>query len=149
LREFPGKALLQLRLVVDKGDRDIGAERRDGFQRLKIAPGRDDFFGAKMFGDLNREAPGGAGRSVHQDGLSGLEPRALRKRCPRRHAGIGDRSRRHIVELIGQSVTVRRRDHCAFGHAAIGRARHDEIHAGPVIEPAYAIDARDKGKLAR
>jgi hypothetical protein len=102
-----------------------------------------------MLGDLHRETPRDAGRSVDEDGLAGLEPRALLKRRPGRHAGIGDRSGHHIVEFIGQSKAVRARDHCAFGHAAIGRAGHDEVNTGPIIEASHAIDAGDKGKLAR
>jgi hypothetical protein len=58
-----------------------------------------------MLGDLHGEPSGGAGRSVDEDGLSGLEPRALLKRRPGRHARIGDRS--GVVEFVGQSKAVR------------------------------------------
>ena len=44
-------------------------------------------------------------------------PRALDQRRPRRHAGIGDRGRRHVVEFVGQGQTLRgRRD----GHVGKG-----------------------------
>ena len=114
LREFPAEELLELRLVVDKGDRDIGAKVRHGFQRLDIAPGGDDLFGPEVIGDLHGEAPRGARRSIDEDGLAGLEARALLKRRPRRHAGIGDRRSRHIVKLVGQSKAARRRRDGAF-----------------------------------
>ena len=105
------------------------------------------FLAPEVIGDLHGEAPRGARRSVDEDGLAGLEARALLKRRPRRHAGIGDRRSRHIVKLVGQSKAARRRRDGAFGHAAIGRARHAKIDPAPVIEPAHPVDTRHKGEL--
>ena len=147
MRELLAEALLERRLVVGERDRDIGAKRRNGPQRLETTPSGDDLLGAKVPGDLDRESACSARGPVDQHGLAGLELGALRIGRPRRHARIGDHRRGRIVKLVGESEAARRRRHGSFAHAAIGRTGHHEINRGHVIEPSDAVNARDKRKL--
>ena len=126
----------------------VGAERRDRLERVGVAGGRDDLRGAQMPGDLDGEPARRPGRAVDQHSFAGLKFGAVHIGRPRRHAGIGDRRGGHVIEIVWKRQAARRRGHGSFGHAAVGRAREQEIDAASVITPPDAIDADHEGELA-
>ena len=97
-----------------------------------------------MLGDLHGEPAGGSGRPVDEHGLARRELGAIDEGGPRRHAGVGDRRRRHVVEVVGNGQALPGAHGGLLRESAVGRARQQEIDAAPILEPAHAIDAGDE-----
>src|ERR1700761_8532916 len=101
--------MLVLRTKIE-GDDDIGAERAQRFEFLRIAARHDHLCCSKCFRSLNGNKPRGSCCTVDEDSLSSLEAGAFYQRGEAGHAGIWQRGGDHIVEIVGQSESAARVD---------------------------------------
>ena len=143
------KVLNALRVLGTKieGNNNIGAERTQGFEFLRIAACDDHLSRSKLFRDLNGDEPCSAGCTVDENSLASLEAGALDQRGEAGHAGVRQGGSGYIVQVVGQDDDSARVDKGLLRHRSERSFGHGEVHSAAVGEGAHAVHAGNKGIL--